>query len=405
SSNPQSAIRNPQSRDPVAWALQSLGQELQQLEASERLLALLFDREQQEARKLSGDEVQDELFRNDIARTQTLYDTIVKRLQDASLVKDFGGYDARLLASPGSSGAHKVQPSALVAGALALLLAVLFGCGLAYLAEATDTRLRSADELRGLLAAPVLGRLPRLRIADCGLRMDKQGSPDPLVVAYHQPDSAEAEGYRGLRTALHFRTRGSGPQVWQIASPARGDGKTTLAANLAVSLAQSGKRVVLIDANLRAPQLHRLLGVQADTGLAPVLAGEAELTDALQPTAIPGLTLLPCGPLPANAVELLTSGRFEEVLAALKGQSDYVLIDGPALLAGNDSCALAAQANGVLLALRGPRANRQQAEQARDLLASVNAHLLGVVLTEISRAARRPHQPSRNGHTNTPVTV
>ncbi|MCC6421763.1 MAG: polysaccharide biosynthesis tyrosine autokinase [Gemmataceae bacterium] len=385
--------------DPVQLALQSLRQELEQIEASARLLASVHDREQQEARRLGGDEVQDELFRKDIARTQALYDTIVKRLQDASLVKDFGGYDARAIAAPGSGGVRQVEPSKLIAAALAVLVGVLAGCGLAYLAEATDRRFRSVEDIGKRLGAPVLGQIPRLRAERVG--RGGAGLPEPLLCTFHRPTSTAAEAYRGLRTALCFRVRGGGPRVIQVTSPAAGDGKTTLAANLAISLAQSGKRVVLVDADLRAPRLHRAFGVDAGPGLAAVIDGAADLGDALRTTAVPGLRLLPGGTPPSNPAELLTSTAFEDLLAELKDDNDFVLLDSPAVLGVTDARAVAGVADGVLLVLRGPRGDRVQAARAGEALESVGAHLLGVALNggkgsgHVNQPAPPPSRPER----------
>jgi uncharacterized protein involved in exopolysaccharide biosynthesis len=146
--------------DPVQGYMTSLRQELDYLQASEKLLTQLFDQEHAEAKKLSGYEVQDEAFRTDIARSQALYDGIVKRLQEQSLAKEFGGYEARVIAPPGSGGVKKVAPSPLLALSLSALLAILGACGLAGLAELRDQRSRTAEGRRRQVAPPVSGPAP-----------------------------------------------------------------------------------------------------------------------------------------------------------------------------------------------------------------------------------------------------
>src|SRR5262249_3084757 len=157
---------------------------------------------------------------------------------------------------------------------------------------------------------------------------------------------------RGVRTSLLFTARRDGCKVIQVTSPEMADGKSTLAANLAVAIAQSGKRVVLVDADFRRPRVHKLFGVGAERGLASVLAGEGDVAGVSQPSGVPGLTIVPCGPTPPNPAELLTSSRFQEVLKALDGDYDFVLVDTPPLLAVTDPSVVAPCVDGVLLTIR-----------------------------------------------------
>jgi capsular exopolysaccharide synthesis family protein len=159
-----------------------------------------------------------------------------------------------------------------------------------------------------------------------------------------------------------------------------GDGKTTLVINLAASIAQSGKRILVIDGDLRRPRLHQALGTPSHTGLASVMAGQSALGDAVRETAVPGLWVLPCGPPPPNPAELLTSPRFKDVLDVLRTQYDFVLIDTPPLLAVTDPCAVAPRVDGVLLTIRLSRQAAPQAVRAREILATLGARVLGVIV-------------------------
>jgi capsular exopolysaccharide synthesis family protein len=164
-----------------------------------------------------------------------------------------------------------------------------------------------------------------------------------------------------------------------------GDGKSTLAANLAVSIAQSGKRTVLIDADFRRPRLHKFFpSVNRAVGLSSVIAGQARPEEAIQPTAVANLSLLPCGPRPSNPAELLTSPRFQEFLAAIRPQFDFVLLDTPPVLLVSDPCAVAPRVDGVLLVLRLGKNNRPTAERACEVLASLGAKVLGVMVNDKS---------------------
>src|SRR5207244_2343842 len=132
--------------------------------------------------------------------------------------------------------------------------------------------------------------------------------------------SIGAEAYRAVRTALYFNSQGVGHQVIQVTSPNVSDGKSTLAGNLAVSIAQSGKRTIIIDADCRKPRVHKIFNVPSEIGLASVIAGTADLDAAIQPSLVPNLSVLPCGPRPANPAELLTSPRFKELLDLIRSR-------------------------------------------------------------------------------------
>lgn len=305
-----------------------------------------------------------------------------KEMFDLEATQSAGGYDARIITEPGLGGqVAPVLMQCLLAGAV---LGVVAGGGLAYLAELADKGFRSPDEIRQRLGLTVIGHLPRLRAGG-----GSDSPVDPMLVTVHRPKSSEAEGYRGVRTQLYFSTQGRGHQVIQVTSPNPGDGKSTLAANLAVSIAQSGKRVVLLDADFRKPRVHKLFALEsAEIGVASVVAGEAKLAAAVVPSGVANLDLLPCGPRPANPAELLTSPGFHTVLTDLRARYDFVLVDTPPVLAVSDPIAVAPRVDGVLLVIRMTNKARPTAERAKDQLAGIGANVLGVIVNGASAAGR-----------------
>jgi len=362
----------------------SLRYDLDDIQGSEQVLTRLLDKEQGLARQLSDFEVTAEKHRTDIALTQKLYEAVLNRLQEVRITQDVGGFDAQVITPP--SPGVRVEPKAppIVLGGI--LLGLLAGVGLAYLTDRLDTSFRTPEEIRRRLNLPVVGHVPCLaRVLEVAKTDGKGGGLDPILCAYHQPMSVEAEAVRGVRTVLFFSAQGKGHRVIQVTSPEKGDGKSTLSANLAVSIAQAGKSILLIDADLRKPRQHRLFGLSPSLGLAAVIGGDAEPQDAIQSTAVPGLSILPCGPLPANPAELLTAPRFQELLAIFREKYDFVLIDTPALLAVSDGSVVAPRVDGVLLVIRISKNGRQLAERAKEVLTGLGVNILGVVVTALDR--------------------
>jgi capsular exopolysaccharide synthesis family protein len=371
--------------DPLDLHRESLKLEYEENKLLRQKLEPELEVQQKEAQDMAKYLLTAEESQNEMNRIRQAFDAISGRLQQITLTRDAGGYDADVI-TPAAAGT-KVAPSLFSHLALALLGGLALGVGLAYLADYSDKSFRSPQEIQQRLGQSVIGHIPY--IAE-----DAKGDPAaferaaPALVAVHAPRSPEAESFRGVRTALYFSTQGRGHQVVQVTSPGMGDGKSTLTANLAVSIAQSGKRTVLIDADFRRPRVHKLFpDLQRDTGLASVMAGEATLEQALQKTVVPNLSVLPCGPRPSNPAELLTSLRFQELLADVRSQFDFVLIDTPPVLLVSDPCAVAPRVDGVLLVLRLKKNNRPTAERACEVLASLGAKVLGVMVNDSEQSS------------------
>jgi capsular exopolysaccharide synthesis family protein len=366
--------------DFVSIYLESLRQELHSSAEVENELNALFVEEQEAAKAIAVFEVQDETYRNEIARTQQLFDSVVKRLEEINLVKDYGGYKTQLISPPGYG--WQVEPSFSRIMTMAGLLGAFAGLALAYALELADKSFRTPDEIRRELGMPVVGHIP-LIVPDKQAGTEDAAGLDESLCVIHQPRMRTAEAYRSIRTALFFSTRGDGHKVIQVTSPEPGDGKSTLTSNLAVVIAQSGKNVLLIDADFRRPRIHKIFGLEGSAGMSSVISGEVDLADAVQTTAIQHLSILPCGPRPDNPSELLSLPRFKELLDLFRQQYDFVLIDTPPLMAVTDPCAVAARVDGVLLTLRIKKKGRPNALRATEILESLGVNVLGVVVNGV----------------------
>ena len=273
-------------------------------------------------------------------------------------------------------------PSRYVAGGT--IIGILFMSGLAILMDLADRSYRSPDEIVSDLGKPVLGHVPAMDLPNIKKVID---SVDASVITLHHSRGRIAEAFRSVRTGLFFSSRGSELKVVQVTSPVPGDGKSTLSANLAVTMAQSGRRVLLIDADFRRPRLHKLFGLEVESGLAQLVLGEAEIDETTYTTCIANLSLMAGGKRPSNPAELLSSNRFAELVEILRQKYDIIIIDTPPLLAVSDPSVVASLVDGVVLTMRLRRNVKPLATRAFRVLESVDAQILGVVVNGVSTEA------------------
>ncbi|WP_062345734.1 polysaccharide biosynthesis tyrosine autokinase [Herbidospora yilanensis] len=277
--------------------------------------------------------------------------------------------------------ADPVSPRPPVNVAAGILLGLVFAYGLLMLRSRLDTTISDGDDLAAAAGAPTLGVVGRDRRR-------------PLVVT-----GARAEAFRALRTNLRFVGVDGGPRSLLVTSCGTGEGKSTLAINLAVAVAQTGRRVALVDADLRRPSLAGYLGLDTRSmGLTDVLAGSARVPEALQRRH--DLDVLPSGRVPADPGELAGSPGMHRVLSELATDHDLVVVDAPPLLPVTDACLLATACDGVLLVARAGRTRRESLAQAVARLTRVDARLVGGVLNFAPVGLRSPYPEERARRTS-----
>jgi capsular exopolysaccharide synthesis family protein len=288
------------------------------------------------------------------------------------------GYKFNVL-NPAAEGVQ-VEPRPLIVFGIATVLGTLLGFGIAYLVDLADKTFRSPHEIIRTLNLALIGHIPVIRGGKA-----KGGSSNlhPVLCTFHKPKSQTSEAFRAVRTAIYFSTQGQKHQVIQITSPTPGDGKSTLATNLAITIAQSGKRVLLVDADMRRPSLHKLFKSDDKPGFSDVLVEQVSISEAIRETEIDGLHLLPCGVKPVQPAELLTSHRLPEVIAEFRSMYDMVIIDTPPVLVVTDPCPIAANVDGVICAMRIKKNVRVSAERMVEILRSVNANIIGIVVNGV----------------------
>jgi polysaccharide biosynthesis transport protein len=229
-----------------------------------------------------------------------------------------------------------------------------------------------------------MGHLP-LSTMSRGKNVDEK--LDSSIVTVHKPRSSLAEAFRGIRTALFFSNQRGTVKVIQVTSPIPGDGKSTIAANLAVSIAQSGRRVCIIDCDFRRPRVAKIFGLKEDAGLVQVIGGKAVLADVIQQSCVENLSAITCGRRPGNPSELLSSEMFTTTMAELREMFDYIIVDTPPILVVSDPANVASYMDGVVLTVRLRRNLKPIATRASQMLHSINANTIGVVVNGIGASA------------------
>lgn len=206
---------------------------------------------------------------------------------------------------------------------------------------------------------------------------------DSSLIVSQNPKSPISEVYRLLRTKIPFFSKDQELKTVMITSSQPGEGKTTTISNLAVTYAQEGKRVLLIDANMRKPSLHRVFSQINHQGLSTLLTGHSSIQEAVQETSIDNLWLLPSGPVPAHPSELIDSSGMRELLLQLKEQYDVILVDTPSVLSVSDSVIVSALCDGVIMVAAAGKVKKDHLKKAKEQLDHVNARMLGIVLNRV----------------------
>jgi succinoglycan biosynthesis transport protein ExoP len=297
------------------------------------------------------------------------YTTLAEKLEQLRINEQLETGPGRVV-SPAVADSVAVAPKPLRNGLLGLAVGLMFGLGMAFLYEYLDNTLKSSEEVEKVFSAPVLGTIP----------MDKDSKDQRRLAIVEAPGSSTAEAYRVLRNSLDFINFEHDMKTLLVTSAAPGEGKSTVAANLAAALAQAGKRVVLVSTDFRRPTTEHFFRVNNMIGLSDVLLGTHSLKSALQRVGGEQLLVLTSGKMPPNPSELLGSKKMEEIVKALGEWGEWVIMDSPPLLAVADPAALARWVDGVLIVSQAGVSTRDAGKKAAELIAKVGGKITGVVV-------------------------
>jgi capsular exopolysaccharide synthesis family protein len=352
----------------------------------EEMLRQALDQQTRTANQLNEKATGYQILKHDVESSQELYDGLSKKLREAGLSASLRSGNVRIVdqarvpSSPSS-------PNLLLNLALAIVAGLVGGGTLVLVQERFDKRLRSPEQVESFTSLPLVGIVPLLE--DSYLSDPKQLTPElentKAIVTHPESRMQLVESYRALRTSI-LMEGSSPPQVIMVTSSLGSEGKTTTSINCAMVMADKGNRVLLVDADLRAPRIHKVLGLDPSCGLSTILeerTGVKDLDAIVQYSKVPNLFVLPAGPVLSDPSQLLDSGTMKKKIAEWRRVFTHIVIDTPPLLLSSDSLVLSAEADFVVLTIRANVTPKQAVFRARHMLMSVKAKLAGVVLNGV----------------------
>ncbi|MGD9613361.1 MAG: polysaccharide biosynthesis tyrosine autokinase, partial [Kiritimatiellia bacterium] len=361
----------------IQFALKQYYSQLEALGIKEKAARQVEQEWEEQALEIDRKQKEYEGLQRNLGRLQGLYDLIFNRLQEVDISAGIQMESVRILERAIAPGGP-LKPRNLQSLFLAALIGLAIGVGLIFALEFMDDSIRFPEEVVRSLGTPFLGLVPTAHW--------KQADDASYWLGNVDPSSGFAEAYRNIRSALLLNPSGKPFRTLTVISAVPKEGKTTTSANLATSFAQTGHKVLLVDADLHRGGVHRFFGLQAGRGLTEILTGRATMDQVVQRTAVEGLDVIGTGAFPENPAELVLRREMKEFMALAAERYDLVILDAPPTLAVSESAVIASQTDGVLLVIWGGRTSRKLVVAAVRQLLSRGANLLGFVLNNLDLA-------------------
>jgi succinoglycan biosynthesis transport protein ExoP len=314
--------------------------------------------------------VQYTVLQRDADSNRQIYENLLQRSKEAGISGERRTTNVRVIDQAEVPGGA-FHPNVRSDMTFAFMAGLVFAFALAFGFEYLDNRIKTPQELKANINVPFLGMVPTLA-------EEKDAPVNPLLNNGVPQNFAEA--FKSIRTNVLFSTAEEGMRTLVVTSAGPGEGKSLVASNLAMALAQAGQRVLLIDCDMRRPRVHEIFEGPQEPGLSNVLSGNAKTSEAIRKASLPGLWLMPAGHIPPNPAELLAARRFNDLMTSLDTHFDWVVLDTPPVMVVADSSIVANQASGVVFVVRADKTTKQSVRAAAEQLDAANAHLIGSVL-------------------------
>jgi capsular exopolysaccharide synthesis family protein len=378
-----SAIENAEAKlqGELGKVVQSVRNEYLSAQTKEKNLSTELEAQKAGALALNRKGIEYGVLRRDAESNKQIYEALLQRAKETGISGELKASNIRIV-DEAEVPRWPIRPNKSRSLLLGFLGGLVAGVGLAFFMDYIDNRLKNPDEVKHYLGVGFLGLVPALQESD--LKAGEQ----PLLTSKIPHGFAEA--IRRVRTAVQFSTAEEGCRLVLVTSSQPTEGKSLMAANLAISLSQAGQRVLLIDADMRKPRQHELMKVKQAPGLSDLLVGNAKANDAMRRTESKTLWVMPSGPHPPNPAELLNSGRFRSLLSTLGEHFDWVILDSPPVMAVTDASVIAHLTTGVVFVLGSEQVNRHVARNAVEQLRASKATILGAILNRVD-VKRNPY--------------
>jgi succinoglycan biosynthesis transport protein ExoP len=347
----------------------------------EKLLRASLENQKTEENQLNESAIEYSLLKRDVESNRQLYEGLLQKLKEAGVMTGLRSSNVRIV-DPASAPTAPATPNIPRNLLMSLLVGLAGGVSLAFILESRDNTVHSLEQAQMITALPSLAVIPLAFRSSRALRQVKRRTQTAAAsAAALHPKSQIAEAYRALRTSILLSRTGQSTKVLMVTSALPQEGKTTTSVNLAIVLAQRDARVLLIEGDMRRAGISQVFDFESDTGLSTVLGGNTVAEVAIRPVpGVPNLSVLPAGPVPLNPSEMLASPRMRDLLASLSSEFDYVIIDTPPVLSVTDAVLLSKLADSTLLVIRAGMTSKAALRRAYDVLAQVDAHIMGVIL-------------------------
>lgn len=343
--------------------------------AQERSLQGALSRSQVETINRDKVAIQYQVLQQETESNRGLYDMLLKRLKETNVSEENRTVNIHVV-DPAEIPKSPAKPRVTLNLLLACLVGLMGGVGVAFFLEYLDNTVKTPDDLKQYFNIPYLGPVPSFPV--------KEDNPGSELISLSDPKSSASEAYRGLRTGILFSTPGHSPKSLLITSSGPQEGKTITASNLAVTMAQSGQKILMLDCDMRKPRLHKIFNCDKGRGMSNILVGEGDWRKLKVSTQVPNLEIIPSGPIPPNPAELIGSDRMKTLISEILQEYDRVLIDSPPIVAVTDSVVLSRFVEGVVLVIQVGVTARDVITNSIRQLQDVQAHLLGAVLNAVN---------------------
>ena len=354
---------------------ESIATEFEIAKNREATLLQILEQQKREVFALGDKAIQYGVLKREVDTNRQMYETLLTRMKETNLTEDFKMSNIRIL-DHAEVPVRPFKPNKTLNILLSIIVGLTCGVGIAFIMESMDNPIRTQEDVEKYLGTSLLGIVGHIPLEKKDIKVTE-------LIAHDLPKHSITEALKGIRTSIMFSHPDNPKKIILVTSATPSEGKTLISSNLAIVMAQTGKKVLLIDADLRKPAIHKLFQVNKSLGLSNLLVKSSDLRTISMPTQIPNIHVIACGPIPPNPSELLGSSALVENLKLAQEEFEWIIIDSPPLLTFTDARILSRVVDGIVFVIRSNKATRDDARKAMSFFSDISDKMLGVVINDI----------------------